>query len=182
MKTRRRPEISMSATTLSFLSVLIWLIGCAPGETAQTLADRFYRVSGDEAGGSFERHASVRRDGTSADAMTLVAPVAIRAGLAGISGRFTLRLLAAPVFNVGDGMQLNVILGEAGVRQPVSSRYFDAGRREADRHWATLEVPLELRGSADTYLEIRLSGGPQGDLVADWLALADARLDPAGRF
>lgn len=108
--------------------------------------------------------------------MRLIAPVAIQAGLPGLSGKFTLKLLAAPVFNLGDGFQMEVLVGGAGDRKQIYTRYLDAGRKAADREWIPLEIPFELRGLADAYLEIRVSGGPQGDLVADWLALAEVHL------
>lgn len=109
--------------------------------------------------------------------MTLVAPLEIRASLAGLSGTHTLKLLATPVFNIGDGLQMDVLVGGAGALKQVYGRYFDAGRKAEDRDWIPLEIALDLSGAGDAYLEIRISGGPQGDLVADWLALAEVRLD-----
>jgi len=131
-----------------------------------------------EDGQSVRRHEWVVRHGRRLVTTTLLAPVAVRAGLAGLSGRFTLKLLAAPVFNIGDGIQLEVLVVGAGDTRPVCSRYFDAGRVAADRDWLRLEVPLDLSGAADSCLEIRVSAGPQGDLDADWLALAEMRIVP----
>jgi hypothetical protein len=42
----------------------------------------------------------------------------------------------------------------------------------ADRSWIPISVPFGLGGGGDGVLKIAISGGPQGDLVADWLALA----------
>jgi hypothetical protein len=124
------------------------------------------------------RHEWVTRRGRRLDAAALVAPVAIRAKLTPVSGRFTLKLLASSLFNIGDGMLMEVFVGGPGTHRHICSRYFDAGRKAEDRDWIPLSVPLELSGHADTFVEIRVSAGPQGDLVADWLALAEARLDP----
>ena len=131
-----------------------------------------------EDGQSVRRHEWVVRHGRRLVTTTLLAPVVVRAGLTGLSGRFTLKLLASPTFNVGDGVQLEVLLSSAGSFRPVCSRYFDAGRLAGDRDWIPMEVPLSLSGAANAYLEIRVSAGPQGDLDADWLALAEARIVP----
>ncbi len=176
------PELTRNhAIGFSLFAALILFSACAPGSPRRVLADRFNQVAGQGSGGSFERHSAVMRGGLREDAMTLVAPVVVRAGIGALSGRFTLRMMGAPVFNIGDGMQFDVMLKGAGSEQQVFSRYFDAGRKLADRNWAPLAVPLDLKGTADEYIEFRLSGGPQGDLVADWLALAEVRLDPTGR-
>ena len=124
------------------------------------------------------RHEWVTRRGRRMDTTTLLAPVAIRVGLAGLSGRFTLKLLASPLFNVGDGVQMEVCAGSAGSCRQVCSRYFDPGRLAGDRDWIELAVPVDLSGAVDSYLEIRVSAGPQGNLDADWLALAEVRIVP----
>jgi hypothetical protein len=150
--------------------------GCAPGRSNQTWADRFSVVAGRVTSDSFVRHSTVVRNGRQKDAMRLVAPITVRAGLAGLSGRLTLRLVATPVFNIGDGLQMDILAGSGEDRRRVYGRYFDAGREAADRNWIPLEIPLDLDGKRDVYLEIQISGGPQGDLVADWLAVAEVRL------
>jgi len=127
---------------------------------------------------SVRRHEWVERRGRRLATTTLLAPVIVQADLAGLSGRFTLKLLASPLFNVGDGLRLDVLVSGDGDAQLVCSRYFDAGRLASDRDWVPLEVPLNLSGAADSHLEIRVSAGPQGDLDADWLALAEARIVP----
>ena len=108
--------------------------------------------------------------------MLLIAPVTIRASLQNLSGGATVEGLAAPVFNVGDGMQLDLYLIRGAARQTVGSRYFDPGRTADDRNWIPLAFPLALSGAGDDQLEIQLSAGPQGDLVGDWLALGSLRL------
>jgi hypothetical protein len=124
-------------------------------------------------GDALKREYPVMRKGRRANATVLIAPATVRASLAGFGGKGSLKILAAPVFNVGDGMRMDLTLLDAGERRPIYSRYFDAGRKAEDRAWIAIEVPLDLRGSGDVYLEIQVSGGPQGDLVADWLAFAE---------
>lgn len=152
--------------------------------TGMDLADRFRIAAGEGApagnANSLMRHFRVTRRGRQMDTTTLIAPVAIRAGLGGLSGRFALKILASPVFNVGDGVQMDVILDGAGQSKQVGRHYFDAGRIAGDRDWIALEYPVDLTGAADAYLEIRISAGPQGDLVADWIALAEVRITREG--
>ena len=162
------------------LSVAVLVCGSAPMSCAAqsvpeevNLAARFHT---DAQSDLLRQHVSVTRKSRRADAMVLIAPVTVRASLAGLSSRFILRLSAAPAFNIGDGMQMDLTLSEAGERRPVYSRYFDAGRKAGDREWIPIEVPLALAGSGDVYLEIKISGGPQGDMVADWLAFAEVVL------
>jgi len=174
--------------TAGAVVVLILEAGCAPavvdGEAAPTLeiGDRFVPegVAGGrrtEGGGSFTTHFKVVRGGIAHDAMVLEAPVTIRAPLGPIGPGAALECLSAPVFNIGDGMQMDVSLIEDGRRRAVFGRYYDAGRRLEDRAWIPLRIALEvLSPSSDAQLEIRVSGGPQGDLVADWLALSRVRL------
>ncbi len=151
------------------------LLPCAAQSATEKL-DLTARFQTDGGGGSLRQHVSVTRKGRRVDATVLIAPVTARASLSGLSGRFQLRLTAAPAFNVGDGMQLDLVLSDAGVRRTIYSRYFDAGRKAEDREWVPIEVPLALSGSGSVYLEIRVSGGPQGNMVADWLALAEVLL------
>jgi hypothetical protein len=153
-----------------------------PREAGVDLLDRFGIAREGTAAAvnsqSLRRHEWVTRRGRRLATTTLLAPVAIRAGLAGLSGRFTVKLLAAPLFNVGDGVQMEVFAGSAGDRRLVCSRYFDPGRLATDRDWIPLAVPVDLSGAVDSYLEIRVSAGPQGNLDADWLALAEVRIVP----
>ncbi|MBN1566211.1 MAG: hypothetical protein JXA73_00060 [Acidobacteria bacterium] len=110
----------------------------------------------------------------SKDALVLIAPVSVRISLKGMSGDLTLRGLATPVYNIGDGIHMDVFLSRAGKRYFIGNRYFDPGRRAEDRDWIPLFFPLDV--GEDDQLEIDVSGGPQGDLVADWLALSSLRL------
>ena len=155
-----------------FLSVLLFCSGFQGAD----FPGRFEQVAGRENGGSFDRHVSVVRRGVRLDAMVLVAPVTIRAPLAGYAGSLTLDCVAAPVFNVGDGMQMDVLLRTGGDDHLLYTRYFDAGRRAEDRAWVPLSIPLEVADASRSELVIMVSGGPQGDLIADWLALASIRL------
>ena len=107
--------------------------------------------------------------------MRLIAPVAVRAPLAAAVAGAELQFLATPVFNVGDGMLLDVLLaGESG-EEILYTRYFDAGRKAADRQWVPIKVTLPRRSGA-RWLVLRVSGGPQGNLEADWLAIASMNL------
>jgi hypothetical protein len=133
-----------------------------------------FEVVDDGRGGSMDAHVPVARRGKTLDCIVLRAPVTVRykPGLAPL----TLVCQVTPVFNVGDGVRLDVVRVEASSEQVVYSRYFDAGRRAQDRDWVPLSVPVgpcRFRGCG---LELRASAGPQGDLTADWLALADIRI------
>lgn len=121
----------------------------------------------------FTPHLGVVRQGRRRDAMVLVAPVVIRAPLAGISGRVCLTGFAAPVFNVGDGIQMDVWLVGDGADRRVFSRYFDPAHLAQDRAWIPFEIPIRLDGAVeDCQIEIRASGGPHGDHTADWLGVS----------
>jgi len=154
--------------------ILLILLSCR-SFTGADLAARFELVAGD-GGGSFDRHYMVVRSGRRMDSMVLVAPATIRASLTGFAGNLILECLATPVFNVGDGMRMDVLLKNAAGERLVYTRYFDAARRAEDREWMPLSIPLDVPGGSASELIIRLSAGPQGDLVADWLALASVRL------
>ncbi len=149
-----------------------------PAPVTNTFADGFKVVAGGGGSDSFQRHTRVTRNGRQEDAMVLVAPITVRAPLHAPDGKSVLRLLATPVFNIGDGMNLDVFVESNGDRTKVFSRYFDAGRKVEDRAWVPLEIPLDRGGVANPHLEFAVSGGPQGDLVADWLALAELQIAP----
>jgi hypothetical protein len=112
--------------------------------------------------------------------MLLVAPVVVRAPLEGIAGTLILEGFTAPVFNIGDGIQLEVFVLESGHERRVYDRYFDPGRRAGDRAWIPFSIPFDLGNSGGGSLEIRISAGPQGDLTADWLAIGSLRLVQEG--
>jgi hypothetical protein len=120
------------------------------------------------------RNMPVTRKGLRKDALILVAPISVRASLKGISGSLMLEGLATPMFNIGDGIQMDLFLSRAGERHLIGNRFFDAGRRAEDREWIPIAFPMDV-GKEDQ-LEIEISAGPQGDLVADWLAFSSLRL------
>jgi hypothetical protein len=154
-----------------------------PANADVDLAERFSVLSprAESGGRDFDAHFEVTRKGRHRDSMVLTAPVTIHASLAGFSGFMVLKALATPVFNVGDGIEMNIILRSEGTGKLIYTRYFDAGRRAEDRDWISLSIPLELGNAQDPWLEIRVSGGPQGDYVADWLALSAVHIVP-GNF
>jgi hypothetical protein len=175
---------------LAAISLLLMLSGGCGSTTGISqspggvdLTDRFILITASdrkiEGEKRFVRHEQVVRNGLARDAMVLVAPVTVRASIDGISGAAILEGLSAPVYNVGDGMQMDMLLVGNGHERLIYSRYYDAGRRLEDRAWIPLAIPLDLNGwPGDSQLEIRVSGGPQGDLVADWLALSAMRIVP----
>jgi len=176
-----------SGIILAAILLIILCTGCAPSAgisrsaSGLDLTDRFFPVAASdrrpEGERAFARHERVVRNGVARDAMVLVAPVSIRASLDGFSGRAFLEGHSAPVYNVGDGMEMDILLLGHGRESVIYSRYYDAGRRLEDRAWIPIDIPLDLEEwSRDAQLEIRVSGGPQGDLVADWLALSAIRI------
>jgi len=140
---------------------------------AVDLTDRFLAMNPVAPDAHFD-HLQVTRKGRRRDALVLVAPISVRASLRGASGKMILEGWATPVFNIGDGIQMNLFIKHAGMLRPIADRYFDSGRRAEDRDWVPIAIPLEL--GKDDQLEIGISAGPQGDLVADWLALSSLRL------
>ncbi len=180
----------MPATLMRFPAGLLLLMlsaaACDPVAGARKtvtgcdLTERFNLIHNglpqSETAGSFVRHYDVIRNGVRRDAMVLVAPAEIRTSLAGIRGRVALEGLAAPVFNIGDGMQMDVLIADSQGRRKVFGCLFDPGRKAHDRAWIPLEIPMVLDGTPDSWLDIRLSAGARGDLVADWLALSAMRI------
>jgi hypothetical protein len=123
---------------------------------------------------NLERNLGVIRSGLRRDALVLIAPVSVRASLQGVAGQRMLEGWATQVFNVGDGLQMNLFLRGPGGRRFAGGRYFDAGRKFEDREWIPIAFPLDL-GQYDQ-LEIEIGAGLQGNLAADWLALSSLRL------
>jgi hypothetical protein len=123
---------------------------------------------------NLERSLGVIRRGLRRDALVLIAPVSVRASIKGVAGQRMLEGWATQVFNVGDGLQMNLFLNGTGGRRFAGGRYFDAGRKFEDREWIPIAFPLDL--DQDDQLEIEISAGPQGNLAADWLALSSLRL------
>jgi len=176
---------------LLIVTGLSLMYGCgSAGEAGDTnadsahvdLSDQFNRQPGDadadSGAGWFRRSMTVIRKGQRREALVMVAPIRLRAPLGGVGGDARLVGLATPVFNIGDGVQLDVLLATDREHRLIGSRFFDSGRRSEDREWIPLSFPLTL-GETTEWLELRVSGGPQGDLVGDWLALSDLRLSPA---
>jgi hypothetical protein len=175
---------------LTAVGLLLMLSGgCGPkagirqSPEGPDLADRFILITPPDRNVDGQkrlmRHEHVVRNGLARDAMVLVAPATIRMPVDGISGAAILEALSAPVYNLGDGMQMDILLSGSGHERLIYSRYYDAGRRLEDRAWIPLAIPLDPNGGPeDAQLEIRVSGGPQGDLVADWLALSAMRIVP----
>ncbi len=165
------PKFFPRCARMSTACCVAILMLCSRGAGADLLS-RFELVPGAGDAGSFQRHGIAVRHGRRLQAMVLVAPTSVRAPLAGLAGEITLECLATPVFNIGDGIALAVVLRTGAGERLVYSRYFDAARRAEDRDWVPLSIPLELPETSPSELIITVSGGPQGDLVADWLALA----------
>jgi hypothetical protein len=172
---------------VGFIILITCLCGCnaPPGlESAEKskydLTDRFSVISPQTSPASreFYAHFFVSRKGSRKDSMVLTAPTAVHASLAGFAGQVKLMGLATPVFNVGDGIQLDILLKENGTTQLIYNRYFDAAHLAEDRDWIPFSVPMELKSGTDNWLEIQISGGPQGDNTADWLALQAMRIEP----
>ena len=151
--------------------------GCsrAPQAAPGSLLGRFVPVTPAADHGSLRFPIVLDRGGEKKSAMVLVAPIAVKASLDGFRGRHALHVMVVPVFNVGDGIQMDIRLLDDGLPVQVCSRYFDPGRRFEDRRWTPLAFMMDVR-SKDAQLEIRVSAGPQGDLVGDWLAFADLRV------
>jgi hypothetical protein len=163
------------------VAALICFASCENGdriqlEDSQTLdlMDRFSPADSALQDSHFRQNQYVTRKGLRKKALVMIAPVCIHASLPGVSGKATLKGWAAPVFNIGDGLLMNLFLRRSGIRYQIGSRYFDAARKAEDRDWIFLEVPLEI--GENGWLEIEISAGPQGDLVADWLALSELSL------
>ena len=145
------------------------------GEPVMDLSDRF-SLTDSGSPDMLKKHMKVIRKGDRKDALVLLAPAAIRASLQGAKGRKILKCWAAPVFDIGDGIQMSVFIRRVEKRILAGSRYFDPGRKAEDRNWIPIAIPLEI--DPGDQLEIEASGGPQGDLVADWLAFSSLRLTP----
>ncbi len=119
----------------------------------------------------------VTRGGRRMQCAVLIAPVLVGVPVGwDAKGRYTLELVAAPVFNIGDGIDVEVLLhGSAGARRLLARR-FDPARRADDRAWQKIAVPMDLTGTPGEAIQFRVTGGPEGDLVDDWLALGSVTL------
>ena len=139
------------------------------------LRDRLSVVT-PETGGSFSPHFAASRNGVGRDSILLIPPTKVRASLQGITGPVMLEGIVTPVYNIGDGMQLDIVLIDGGTRRGVYSRYYDPGRKAEDRNWIPLYIPLDLPRGHDIRIELMVTAGMQGDLVADWLAVSELRV------
>lgn len=163
------------------IAALMCFVSCGNGdgilqETAPVLnlMNRLSPADSSQPEERFKQDQLVTRRGLRRKALVIVAPFRIHAPLQGFSGKATLRGWAAPVYNIGDGLQMNLFIRRSGIRHPAGSRYVDSGKNAGDRDWIPIEVSLEI-GEED-WLEIEISAGPQGNLVADWLALSELGL------
>jgi hypothetical protein len=168
------------------------LVGCAPlprnnPQPSDVLFEDTFRLQpeGDldlNANAGRPPRFSLVRAGVRRSGLLLVAPIAVSAPLTGRVGKMVFRCLVAPVYNIGDGTILEIVLLEAEGNRMLMRRRVDPGRRSEDRQWIPLAVPFEI-SHGDASLLIRVSGGdPEKgtgagvDLVADWLVVADPRL------
>ncbi len=178
--------IPLSTPTLVAVAFIFGLTGCGrkaapPAKDAVfELRDRLSvtrRQDGTPvSGGSYSPHFEAVRNGIRRDSILLMPPVTVSAPLNGLPACATLRGIAAPVYNIGDGMQLDIVLIGEGNERTVYSRYYDAGRRAEDRRWVPFTAPLDLPVGQNFSLELRVTPGAQGDLVADWLAVSDLQV------
>jgi hypothetical protein len=102
----------------------------------------------------------------------------VRVTLAGISGPVSLQGWIAPVFNIGDGIQMEMKLIDSRQQRTLYSRRFDPARSSADRDWIPVNIGFNLDEGNASDLEMTVSAGPQGDLAGDWLALAELHVQP----
>lgn len=163
------------ALSASFLSA-----GCTkaqPPSISQPAIDLSGQFSiGSGSPDSLKMHMNIIRKGERKDALVLLAPAVMRASLKELKGARIFKCWAAPVFNIGDGIQMSVFIRRSGNRILAGSRYFDPGRKAEDRSWISLAIPVDI--NPGDQLEVEVSAGPQGDLVADWLAFNSLQLTP----
>jgi len=133
------------------IGVSVIISGCAKTAEVQQraaegmdLIDRLAPITPVAPDMHVSRNSSVIRNGLQKDALILVAPVSVRASLRGSSGRLMLVGLATPMFNIGDGIQMDLYLSRTGERHFIGNRYFDSGRRAEDRKWIPIAFPVDL--------------------------------------
>ncbi len=159
------------------ISVVLLVTGCShtPRPSPNGLLERFVPLMNTAGRSHFRNPVVIDRAGSKRTAMVLVAPAAVRAPLESMPGRIEFSLEVVPVFNVGDGVQMEIWLREGVASSRVYSRYFDPGWRFEDRRWTPVTVAMDVH-CRDAQVEIRVSGGPEGNLTGDWLAFADLRI------
>jgi hypothetical protein len=166
----------ISGVLLATMLVLPACRGRSAEEVSSVRLEDRFAPAGAEPPENFQKQKMVTRKGQTRESLILTAPAVIQASLRGVSGRRTLRLVAAPVYDVGDGVLMTVSLKRGDARVPVESRYFDPARKARDRDWISMTIPLDVQ--PEDKLEIEITGGPQGDLTADWLALGSVQVSP----
>jgi hypothetical protein len=126
--------------------------------------------------GSLSRNFPVTRKGIRRNSLILRAPAGMQLPLRGLSGRARFRAYTACVFNVGDGVRMDIVLTGGGFERKLLSRVYDAARRAEDRDWIPIDVEIDIAENTSHFLQVSVSAGPQGDLTGDWLALASPEL------
>lgn len=182
-QTRHNPKWKKVFLKTILTAALICVAACGSPDSMKPgngqvldLMDRLSPAGSIQRDEQFQPNQLVIRKGLRRNAIIIVAPVCIQASLQGVSGKAMLKGWAAPVYNIGDGLRMDLYISRRGIRYQVGSRYFDPGRKAGDRDWIPIEVPLEIAEGEEDRLEIEISAGPQGDLVADWLALSSLSL------
>jgi hypothetical protein len=162
-------------------AAMVYFTGCSrksdirsAESTTLDLMSKFETVNSSPSVTRFHRNFPVIRNGERRDTLTVVAPLTIRTYLHDVSTQMTLEGFVAPVFNIGDGIQMQICLKRGRRLRLVASGYFDPGRNAEDRKWVPIKIPLNPEEGDQ--LEIQVTPGPQGDSVADWLAFSCLRL------
>jgi len=112
--------------------------------------------------------------------VALIAPVKLSVPVNETHGLFEFRCFAAAVYNVGDGVTLEILWEDSSGARRLIERRFDAARRREDRRWAEISVPLKIEGRG--HIVFAASAGASGDLVADWVTVAQPRVSPRDRI
>lgn len=153
------------------------LVACAPGRVRQVQPVRgdlssalAHAASPPGSIGDFTMvRAGERRNG-----VALIAPVRISVPVNSTRGSFEFKCFAAPVYNIGDGVTLEILWEDRSGARSLLRRRFDAARRSEDRRWAEISVPVRIEEGGR--IVFAASAGPGGDLVADWVAVAEPRI------
>jgi hypothetical protein len=177
LRASRSTQSGFPFVAMVLIAVLFCCTGCGGRSGIQKteskvldLTDRFLPAEFSPPDAHFEQNLYVNRRGVRKSALVVAAPTSLCASLQGISGNVILKGWAAPVFNIGDGLEMNLFLRRGKTRFPIFRRGFDAARIDADRAWVPIEIALDLTG--EDRLEMDVTAGPQGELTADWLALS----------
>lgn len=112
------------------------------------------------------------RGGIRRQALVLIPGVVFEAPMKALGSAPKISLWVGMPFQMGDGAELIVeSISESGSSGEIVRLFLDPIHRRQDRQWQRLEirVPSETR-----LLRWRVSPGPAGDAVADWVGLAPA--------